>query len=99
MRAFTATGVVMSVALVAAGCDQGGGFLRGSELIVEDCEEFGDQRTFEDYELALDLLESGKAPLTPLVTHRYSLEEIDEGFRAAYNKKTTGSIKVQIVQS
>ena len=51
-----------------------------------------------DYELALDLLASGKAPLTPLVTHTFPLENVDEGFRTAYEKSTTGSIKVQIVQ-
>ncbi len=50
-----------------------------------------------DYELAIDMLASGKAPLKQMVTHRFSLQDIQQGFDAAY-EKTTGSIKVQIHQ-
>lgn len=50
-----------------------------------------------DYELAIDMLASGRTPLQQIVTHKYTLEEIEQGFAAAYNK-TTGSIKVQIHQ-
>lgn len=50
-----------------------------------------------DYELAIDLLLSGKVPLKHMVTHTFALEEIQQGFDTAYNK-TTGSIKVQIHQ-
>jgi len=50
-----------------------------------------------DYELAIDMLASGRMPLQPIVTHTYSLEEIGQGFATAYDKKT-GSIKVQIHQ-
>ena len=50
-----------------------------------------------DYELAIDMLSSGKAPLQQLVTHAFPLEEIHQGFTTAYDK-TTGSIKVQIHQ-
>ncbi len=51
-----------------------------------------------DYELAIDMLASGKATLQPMVTHVFSLNEIQQGFDAAYDK-TTGSIKVQIHQA
>jgi threonine dehydrogenase-like Zn-dependent dehydrogenase len=51
-----------------------------------------------DYELAIDILASGRAHLQQIVTHKYSLEQIGEGFATAYDKKT-GSIKVQIHQS
>ncbi len=51
-----------------------------------------------DYELAIDMLSSGKAPLKQLVTHAFPLEEIHQGFSTAYDK-TTGSIKVQIHQT
>lgn len=50
-----------------------------------------------DYELAIDMLTSGRAPLRQIVTHTYSLDEIGQGFATAYDK-TTGSIKVQIHQ-
>jgi threonine dehydrogenase-like Zn-dependent dehydrogenase len=51
-----------------------------------------------DYELAIDILASGRARLQQIVTHKYPLEQIGEGFATAYDKKT-GSIKVQIHQS
>ena len=51
-----------------------------------------------DYELAIDLLASGRTPLSQIVTHKYSLDDIHRGFATAYDK-TTGSIKVQIHQS
>ncbi|ETX03856.1 MAG: hypothetical protein ETSY2_32170 [Candidatus Entotheonella gemina] len=50
-----------------------------------------------DYEVAIDMLASGRTALRQIVTHKYALEEIGEGFAAAYDK-TTGSIKVQIHQ-
>ncbi len=50
-----------------------------------------------DYELAIDMLASGKTPLAQIVTHKYALEEIGQGCATAYDK-TTGSIKVQIHQ-
>lgn len=70
--------------------------LKEQSIIFSSC--YGVLDGQHDYELALDLLSSGKAPLAPLVTHTFPLEEIDQGFRTAYDKKT-GSIKVQIVQS
>lgn len=51
-----------------------------------------------DYDLAIDLMSSGKVPLKQMVTHRFALEEIQKGFDTAYDK-TTGSIKVQLLQS
>ena len=50
-----------------------------------------------DYEVAIDLMASGKVDLEPMVTHIYSLDEIQKGFATAYDK-TTGSVKVQIHQ-
>jgi threonine dehydrogenase-like Zn-dependent dehydrogenase len=50
-----------------------------------------------DYEVAIDLLASGKVPYREIVTHRYSLDDIQEGFGAAYDKGS-GSIKVHITQ-
>lgn len=49
-----------------------------------------------DFEIALDILaREGGAIRDRMITHRFPLERIDEGFRAA-NDKTTGSIKVSI---
>ncbi|MCH7627076.1 MAG: zinc-binding dehydrogenase, partial [Chloroflexi bacterium] len=48
-----------------------------------------------DYEVAIELMSSGKSPVKEMVTHRYGLDDIQKGFETAYDK-TTGSIKVQI---
>jgi 2-desacetyl-2-hydroxyethyl bacteriochlorophyllide A dehydrogenase len=48
-----------------------------------------------DYEIAVELMASGRVELEQIVTHRFPLEEIQQAFEAAY-KKSAGSIKVQI---
>ena len=48
-----------------------------------------------DYEVAIDLLASGDIPYRDIVTHEVELENIQDGFDAAWDK-TTGSIKVHV---
>ena len=48
-----------------------------------------------DYEMATDMMASGKLDMKPMVTHRFPLQEIQKGFEVA-SDKSTGSIKVQI---
>ena len=50
-----------------------------------------------DFEIAIDILSSGNHPYKEIVTHQYSLEDIQEGFKTAYDK-SSGSIKVHIIQ-
>jgi threonine dehydrogenase-like Zn-dependent dehydrogenase len=50
-----------------------------------------------DYEVAIDLLASGNVPYRSIVTHKYNLDDIQDGFKAAYDKNS-GSIKVHITQ-
>lgn len=50
-----------------------------------------------DYEVAIDLLTSGKVPYREIVTHKYGLDDIQEGFATAYDK-SSGSVKVHITQ-
>jgi L-iditol 2-dehydrogenase len=50
-----------------------------------------------DYEIAIDLMSSGKVNLKQMVTHKYPLDQIQTAFKTAYNKKS-GSIKVHISQ-
>lgn len=50
-----------------------------------------------DYEVAIDMLDSGRTQIDQMVTHQYPLEHIQTGFDTAHDK-TTGSIKVQIRQ-
>ncbi len=50
-----------------------------------------------DYEIAIDLMAQGRAPLKQIVTHKVSLDDIQKGLNTAYDK-STGSIKVQVYQ-
>jgi threonine dehydrogenase-like Zn-dependent dehydrogenase len=50
-----------------------------------------------DYEVAIDLLASGNVPYREIVTHKNSLDDIQDGFATAYDK-SSGSIKVHITQ-
>lgn len=68
--------------------------LKEQTIIFSSC--YGILDGAHDYEVAIDLLGSGKVPLDEMVTHRYSLDDIQKGFDTAYDK-STGSIKVQIL--
>jgi len=48
-----------------------------------------------DYTVAVELLESGDIPYREIVTHQVDLENIQDGFDAAWDK-TSGSIKVHV---
>lgn len=64
-------------------------------LMGSNCYGYDGIRT--DFEASIDLVSSGKVEPTVIVTHRFSLDEIDEAFRIAADKRS-GSIKVQIQQ-
>ncbi|MCH7745140.1 MAG: zinc-binding dehydrogenase [Chloroflexi bacterium] len=67
--------------------------LKEQSIIFSTC--YSVLNGYHDYEIAIDLMTSGKAPLSQMVTHRFSLDDIQKGFDTAYDK-STGSIKVQI---
>ena len=69
--------------------------LKEHSILFSSCYSVIDGR--HDYEIAVDLMASGKVQLEQMVTHRLPLEEIQKGFDTAYDK-STGSIKVQIHQ-
>ena len=49
-----------------------------------------------DYELAIDLMASGRIDLKQIVTHRFPLAEIQQAFETAADP-STGSIKVEVL--
>lgn len=49
-----------------------------------------------EYDVALDLLASGRVRAEPLITHHFPLDEIGAGFAAAADKKGSGATKVLI---
>ncbi|PZC42781.1 MAG: (R,R)-butanediol dehydrogenase [Chloroflexi bacterium] len=69
--------------------------LKEQSFIFSSC--YGVLNGYHDYEMAIDLLSRDSSKLHEIVTHKYSLGDIQKGFKCAYDK-TTGSIKVQIHQ-
>ena len=70
--------------------------LKEQSIIFSSCYSVLDGR--HDYELAIDMMATGKTPLRNMVTHKYGLDEIQKAFEAAYDKNS-GSVKVQIHQN
>lgn len=70
----------------------GPGFKEQS-IIFSNC--YGVLNGRHDYEVAIDILAAGHVNLKQMVTHKYSLDEIQTAFETAYDK-TSGAIKVQI---
>ena len=67
--------------------------IREQSLIFSIC--YGVLNGHHDYEIAIDMMASGRVSLTQMVTHRFPLEQIQKGFDTAYDK-SSGSIKVQL---
>lgn len=67
--------------------------LREQSLLFSQC--YGIVNGHHDYDVAIDLLASGRVPLGQVVTHVEPLSEIQKAFETAYDK-STGSIKVQV---
>ena len=67
--------------------------LKEQSLIFSVCYGIMDGR--HDFEMAVDLMASGRADLNPMVTHTFPLGEIPQAFATAYDK-STGSVKVQL---
>jgi len=49
-----------------------------------------------EYDIALELLASGRLNADPIITHHYPLAQIAEAFAAAEDKKGSGAIKVMV---
>jgi (R,R)-butanediol dehydrogenase/meso-butanediol dehydrogenase/diacetyl reductase/L-iditol 2-dehydrogenase len=69
--------------------------LKEQSFIFSSC--YGVLNGYHDYEMAIELLSQKENNLSEIVTHKFSLKDIQKGFECAYDK-TTGSIKVQIHQ-
>ena len=67
--------------------------LKEQNFVFSSCYNVLDGR--HDYEVAIDIMASGRAPIEPMVTHRYALDDIQKAFETAYDKNS-GSVKVQI---
>ena len=70
--------------------------LKEQEIVFSSCYSVLDGR--HDYEVAIDMIASGRVPLDQMVTHTYGLDDIQQAFETAYDKNS-GSVKVQILQN
>jgi threonine dehydrogenase-like Zn-dependent dehydrogenase len=68
-------------------------FLKEVRLVGSNCYGRGGRQS--DYELAIEIMRRSAETLRPLITHRFSLDEIDAAYAAA-DDKSSGAIKVQI---
>ena len=50
-----------------------------------------------DFEIALDLISSGKINAAHMITHRFALKDINEAFAAALDKQTSKAVKVVMI--
>ncbi len=50
-----------------------------------------------EFQIALDLMASGRVQAGPLITHRVSLDRVAEGFAWANDKRSSGAIKVLVI--
>ena len=67
--------------------------LKEQSFIFSSCYSVMDGQ--HDFQLAIELMSSGRVELREMVTHEFPLSEIQRGFDTAYDK-TAGSIKVQL---
>ena len=66
------------------------------ELTITWANSYSRYDGVSEYQIALDLLATGRVKADPLITHHYPLERIAEGFVAADDKRASGAIKVLI---
>ncbi|MGH2352379.1 MAG: zinc-dependent alcohol dehydrogenase, partial [Chloroflexota bacterium] len=66
------------------------------ELNVGWSNSYSTWNGISEYQIALDLLASGRVSAEPLITHHFPLEQIGEAFAAAADKRTSGAVKVLV---
>lgn len=67
------------------------------ELTVRWSNSFSSWNGKSEYEMALELMESGALQPGPIVTHEFPLDRIGEAFSAADNKADSGAIRVMVI--
>ena len=66
------------------------------ELHLQWANSFSRWQGVSEYRMALDLMASGRLNATPLITTHFPLDQIQEAFAAADDKRTSGAIKVMV---
>ncbi|MCE2400705.1 alcohol dehydrogenase catalytic domain-containing protein [Candidatus Poribacteria bacterium] len=71
-------------------------FARSRELTIIWSFCYGRRGGKTEFQIAIDLLAAGKLDPTPLVTHRFNLDEITQAFAVAAGRDEHGSVKVLV---
>jgi 2-desacetyl-2-hydroxyethyl bacteriochlorophyllide A dehydrogenase len=58
---------------------------------------YGTWQGVPEFQIALDMMSSGRIEAAPLITHRFALDDIAEAFAAADDKRASGAIKVLVL--
>jgi threonine dehydrogenase-like Zn-dependent dehydrogenase len=66
------------------------------ELTVAICNSYSTWNGVREFQIALDMIAEGRVQAEPLVTHRFPLDRIADGFTAANDKRASGAVKVVI---
>ncbi len=66
------------------------------ELTITWSNSYSTWDGLSEYEIALDLLASGRVRAEPLITHHFPLDAIAQAFAAAADKRASGAIKVLV---
>ena len=66
------------------------------ELTVAICNSYSTWNGVREFQIALDMIAEGRVQAEPLVTHRFPLARIADGFTAANDKRASGAVKVVI---
>ncbi|MHA2041008.1 MAG: zinc-dependent alcohol dehydrogenase [Candidatus Thorarchaeota archaeon] len=67
------------------------------EIVLTGAWGYGYWTHLKEFEVSLNLLESGRIDAKSLITHRFPLKDASNAFEVALDKKNSESIKVQIV--
>ena len=72
-------------------------YARSRELTVTWAFCYGRREGEKEFQIALNLMGAGKLDPTPLITHRFPLDEIREAFAVAAGRDAHGSVKVLVL--
>lgn len=67
----------------------------GKEILMYGCDAYAAMDGKRDYEVAMEILLSGKTKFNSIVTHRFPLAQINDAFKASIDR-SIGAIKVLI---
>jgi len=68
----------------------------GREITLQWSHAFSTWNGVSEYAITLELLTSGKLNPGPIITHNFTLDDIQKAFATANNKRSSGAIRVMV---